>query len=226
MRLWQSLQRWYYQRQITHMQMQRVLQTSVASGNASFATVDCLAVDLETTALEPQQGEIASIGWVPIRRNRVILSEAQHYYVQLQHGVGQSAIYHQISDSELAAGNVLAEVLDALLSAAAGKVLVFHFAQLDRGFLNMACKAHYGAPLLLPWIDTMHVEKRRLLQRGVDIQPGDLRLFASRHRYGLPEYPAHDALTDAIATAELLLAQVASLTQVDERNFPKLKQVF
>lgn len=35
---------------------------------------------------------------------------------------------------------------------------------------------------------------------------GDLTLAGCRVRYGLPDYPAHNALVDALATAELLLA--------------------
>ena len=37
--------------------------------------------------------------------------------------------------------------------------------------------------------------------------PGDpeLNLTAARRALGLPDYPAHDALTDAVATAELFL---------------------
>ena len=37
------------------------------------------------------------------------------------------------------------------------------------------------------------------------------RLGAARQRYGLPEYRAHDALTDALAAAELFLAQIGHL---------------
>jgi DNA polymerase-3 subunit epsilon len=36
-----------------------------------------------------------------------------------------------------------------------------------------------------------------------------IRLAASRARYGLPRYRLHHALTDALASAELLQAQVA-----------------
>jgi DNA polymerase-3 subunit epsilon len=32
-----------------------------------------------------------------------------------------------------------------------------------------------------------------------------LNLARARRKYGLPEYQAHDALTDAVATAELFL---------------------
>ncbi|MCV5689194.1 3'-5' exonuclease, partial [Escherichia coli] len=40
-------------------------------------------------------------------------------------------------------------------------------------------------------------------------KPESVRLAQSRRRYGLPDYTPHHALTDAIATAELLQAQIA-----------------
>jgi DNA polymerase-3 subunit epsilon len=39
-------------------------------------------------------------------------------------------------------------------------------------------------------------------------KPASIRLADSRARYGLPYYPPHHALTDAIGTAELFLAQL------------------
>ena len=48
-----------------------------------------------------------------------------------------------------------------------------------------------------------------MLRQDAVIMPGSLRLHSCRQRYGLPHYPAHDALTDAVATAELLLAWAA-----------------
>ena len=52
-----------------------------------------------------------------------------------------------------------------------------------------------------------------LLSRGFDDEPpkGSLRLWTARGQYGLPHYPAHQALTDALACAELYLAQTAEL---------------
>ena len=41
------------------------------------------------------------------------------------------------------------------------------------------------------------------------IKSGDLRLQACRDRYNLPPYPAHNALIDALATAELLVAHAS-----------------
>jgi DNA polymerase-3 subunit epsilon len=43
-----------------------------------------------------------------------------------------------------------------------------------------------------------------------EIEPS-VNLAAARGRLGLPDYHAHDALTDAIATAELFLALRSAL---------------
>jgi DNA polymerase-3 subunit epsilon len=53
------------------------------------------------------------------------------------------------------------------------------------------------------------VAKRRLDKRDVAYDPSELRLLALRKKYDLPEHYAHNALNDAIATAELLLAQLS-----------------
>jgi DNA polymerase-3 subunit epsilon len=52
----------------------------------------------------------------------------------------------------------------------------------------------------------MKIEKRRY--RTQEAQIG-YRLAQCRQHYGLPDTPQHDALADARATAELLLAQLS-----------------
>nr|WP_255775560.1 3'-5' exonuclease [Microbulbifer sediminum] len=168
-----------------------------------------VAVDLETTGLSPEADEIASIGWVAVEQGCILLETARHYRVRLEKGVGQSAIYHQLTDSELQQGEPLSTVLPRLLEAISGSVLIFHNAQLDMGFLNRACRSLWAAPLPVPIEDTMQLELRRLQHRQQCIPAGALRLFQCRHRYGLPDVAAHDALGDAIATAELWLAMKA-----------------
>ena len=78
-------------------------------------------------------------------------------------------------------------------------------------------RQHLGEGLLFPIIDTMELEARVHPKRSVswwDRLRGrkriSIRLADSRLRYGLPLYQAHHALTDALATAELLQAQVAT----------------
>lgn len=56
-------------------------------------------------------------------------------------------------------------------------------------------------------LDTMQIDKRRVLKQGYPLAQDALTLNACRMRYGLPLHQLHDALGDALATAELLLAQ-------------------
>ena len=64
--------------------------------------------------------------------------------------------------------------------------------------------------------DTMAIEARirrpataGLLERLLGRAPPSIRLADSRARYGLPRYRPHHAPTDALASAELLQAQIA-----------------
>jgi DNA polymerase-3 subunit epsilon len=172
-----------------------------------FVEASLLAVDGEMSSLLPSEGELISLGWVPIDAARVLLGESRHALIRAAGTVGQSATIHQLRDCELAAGANLAAVMDAFLAAAAGRVLVFHHAPLDLAFLDKCCRTLYGAPLLLPVIDTLRIERLRMARRNQHAGPGELTLQACRRRYQLPLYPVHNALVDAVATAELLLAQ-------------------
>ena len=58
-------------------------------------------------------------------------------------------------------------------------------------------------------IDTLALEKRHLDQRDVAYDPSELRLSNLRRKFELPEHHAHNALCDAIATAELFMAQMS-----------------
>lgn len=207
--LWLRCKRWLSSRKVNDQRLQALLSAGLPGRGTPLVEVSFLVVDLETTALEAGEGEIASIGWVPVRCGKVLLSEAEHHYVAIKKGVGQSAVFHQISDTELVGADKLAQMMARFFEVARGHVLVFHYAQLDWSFLNSATQSLYQVRLEAPYIDTMEIEKRYLLRQQEGIAAGELRLFACRQRYGLPDYPAHNALTDAIATGELLLAQIA-----------------
>jgi DNA polymerase-3 subunit epsilon len=199
-----SLQRSWWRRKATHPQLEALLSEPVC--NKPFAATRYVVIDLETTDLDPEVGEIASIAWVVIEHCRIQLSQSRYFHVTLEKEVGQSAVFHQLTDSDLKEGVSVSEAMEALLSVIGNSVLVFHNAQLDMGFINKVARSLWGAPVLAPVVDTLQLERKRLMQRTEAIRSGDLRLFQCRLRYGLPEIALHDALGDALATAELWLA--------------------
>ncbi len=179
------------------------------STSSAWREVAFLVVDAEMSSLDAASGELLSLGWVCIDGGAISLASARHHLVRPRGGVGQSAAIHNLRDCELGDALSPADVLDELLAAARGRVLVFHNAQLDLAFLDGIARESCGAPLLLPVVDTLLLEERLLRRRDHPLKAGDLRLATCRERYHLPQRQAHNALVDALSTAELLLAHAA-----------------
>lgn len=168
-----------------------------------------LACDGEMTGLDPRCDSLLSLGWVPIDGHELLPGQARHVLLRPDTGVGQSATVHHLRDCMLRDATTPEAALKALLKDARGRVLVFHNGRLDSAFLDAAAQAVWGTPLLLPWLDTLRIEERLLRRREHPPLDGELQLAACRRRYALPAHRAHSAVTDAMATGELLLAQIA-----------------
>ncbi|GAB46958.1 exonuclease domain-containing protein [Mobilicoccus pelagius] len=168
-----------------------------------------LAVDLETTGLDPRVDRILAVGFVPVDGDEIRLAGARQVLVRHTDGdgVGQSATVHGLTDDALTAGHPLADVLAVLLDELAGRVLLAHYAVLEEEFLAAACRREFGAPLVVPVVDTLELQRRLVAGPYDHPRAGTLRLGRARSHHGLPTYRAHAALTDALACAELYLAQ-------------------
>ena len=181
-----------------------------------------MAVDLETTGLDPQLDEIITIGLVCLRGLRIDLCTAQHRYILTNRDIPErSAVIHKVTDDRAAAGEPLAGAMTELLSLLAGRVMIAHHARFELQFLNAACERLFGSKFLVPVVDTQWIMKRWLERRDLAYSSKELRLGAIRKRYGLPQYRAHNALSDALSAAELFIAQVAQ--RGSEQHLP-LKQ--
>lgn len=172
--------------------------------NKDFRELEFLALDLELTSLEPQNGDILSIGYVPIIEGFICPGEGRHCLISEHSGVGDSAIIHGIRDCDTDDGHTMEDALKELYEARQGRVLLLHHASLDLAFL---AKHDIRYSKLLA-ADTMRIEYQRRIRQGQAVA-NSLRLNQCRERYHLPTYKAHNALTDALATAELFLAQMS-----------------
>lgn len=174
-----------------------------------FDQVPILAVDFETTGLDAIQDKLLSVGCVDLIDNQIKLGSSYHQIISTKGSLEPSNVtIHQITDDQKDQGKPLEAVIEQLLNRLAGKVMLVHFARIERQFLRQACLELYGMAPPIPMIDTLMVAKRRLDKKDVAYDPSELRLSALRAKYDLPDHYAHNALNDAIATAELLLAQI------------------
>ncbi|MBB1022641.1 DNA polymerase III subunit epsilon [Dietzia sp. E1] len=198
------------------------MRTPPPSPATPLDEVRLLAVDVETTGLDPRRDRVVSVGFVPVDGDRIVLRGAGSMVLRSDGrsgddgGVGQSATVHGLTDDEVARGSGVAEVLDRVLTALTGRVLLAHYSTIEMDFLGVLCRRVYGVRPPLEAVDTLDLQ-RRILSGGIDMgftadpDPDDLRLWGARGRYGLPRYRAHDAAVDALACAELYLAQLAEL---------------
>jgi DNA polymerase-3 subunit epsilon len=186
------------------------LAASFPRPGLDYREVEYVAVDLETTGLDPRRDQILSIGWVLLEGARIRLNSAHHRLLRVAGEIpADSAVIHQITDDQSARGLELATALPELLADLAGRVLIAHHARVELGFLGAACKRLWGQKLLVRTVDTQAVARRLLERRQIPFKGSDLRLHALCERYNLPRHGAHNALSDALSAAELFLAQAA-----------------
>lgn len=214
--------------------LRRYLETASPARSTPVGEVPLLAVDLETTGLDPRRDRVLAVGFVPVDGDRIVLGGAGSVLVRSDvhgrddDGVGQSATVHGITDDEIAGGVPVEQALDRLFSALSGRVLLAHFSQIETDFLGALCLRTYGVRPPLTAVDTLGLQKR-VMGGAIDTDftpgphPDDLRLWGARQWYGLPRYRAHDAAIDAMACAELYLAQVAELRQRGARTLGDLR---
>ena len=209
----------YYQQQAQQCEqplLRRFYQAGMVAGDTPVSDVPLLALDIETTGLDPASSGIVSIGLVPMNTQQVFSSKARQWLLKPRFELSDTSVtLHRITHSDIANAPDLEAVLPELLPYMAGKVIVLHYRGIERPFLYAAIKARLGLGLYFPVIDTMALEARLHRQRGRSLwhklrrkKPVSIRLADSRLRYNLPPYRPHHAVTDALACAELLQAQL------------------
>lgn len=192
-------------------------QTGTFPGDTPVNQVAFLAIDLETTGLNPETDAIISVGFLPLFFDRIICRGAQYRVIRSDHPRQDiQTVIHGITHSRMDACPRFDVILPQLLQAMAGRVIVAHYSRIERAFLSRAVSDLTGDELEFPVVDTMELESRKypvfrpnLFQRWMgEKNSPSLRLAHARERYHLPAYRPHHALTDALAAAELFLAQI------------------
>lgn len=185
------------------------LNSPLPARDTDWHTAKYLALDLETTGGDPAHDDILSFGWVCLEGTEIRLTTARHRLVLPRRALNESSVtIHRITDDRAAAGEELRSVLGDFLNDLQGRVLIAHYSPTEVGFINAACRNCFGGAFLPPVIDTLILARRASAEHA----PGSLRLAALRARHHLPRYPMHHALSDALAAAELFLAQAEAAT--------------
>lgn len=204
-------------RSARHPALRECYAAGTVAAETSLADTPLIAIDLETTGLDPDRHAIVSIGLVPFTIDRIVCRHARYWAVRPRRNLeGKSVTIHRITHDQLENAPDFSGVMAELLAMITGRVGVVHYRAIERNFLDGAFRERIGEGLQFPLIDTMELEARAhrwrspgLLAYLLGRRLVSLRLAECRRRYNLPPYSPHHALTDALATAELFQAQVA-----------------
>lgn len=197
--------------------LRRYYAAGLPEPDTPISDVPLVALDIETTGLNPNSDGIVSIGFIPFTLNRIRPGDGFYQVVKPRWALKpRSVTIHRITHQQIEEAPDLDAILSEILDQLAGRVPVVHYHPIERPFLDVAAQLRRHTAWRFPVIDTMALEARwqraslwSKMQRAIGLAPRSIRLADCRARYALPDYTAHHALTDALATAELFQAQVA-----------------
>jgi DNA polymerase-3 subunit epsilon len=172
----------------------------------SWREAPFIAIDVETTGLDPRRDEVISFAGIPIESGRIIASESVHGLVRPGVAPADASIaIHRLREADLAAAPRAPEALAPLGAVMPGRTPVVHASWVERTFLRKA-----GCPLPRRIVDTAVLWRLLSIERG-GRDPGVCSLSVIAAALGLPAHRPHQAEGDALTAAQAFLAMATHL---------------
>jgi DNA polymerase-3 subunit epsilon len=165
-----------------------------------------VAIDVETTGLDPRRDEVISFAGIPIESARIIAHGSVKGLVRPHVAPASASIeIHGLREEDLAAAPRAPEALAPLAVLMRGRVPVVHASWVERTFLRKG-----GCPLPRRIVDTAVLWRLLSIERG-ERDPGICSLSAIAAALGLPAHRPHRAEGDALTAAQAFLAMATHL---------------
>jgi DNA polymerase III subunit epsilon len=170
---------------------------------------DWVALDLETTGLDPRVDEILSLAAVPCRGSRLRLSERLDITLRCDSSRIPDAIrHHRLRPADLRDGVPLDEALQRLLAVVGNRPLVGYCIDFDVAMIDRALRSRLGFGLPNPRIDVQREYAAWCRRRSPELEP-DLRFEAIARALGVDGFARHRALDDALAAGLMHMRMTA-----------------
>lgn len=182
----------------------------------------CVVVDVETSGLDLTRDKLISIGAVAVIDGKIALGDSFYAVLQQQAASDKSNILlHGIGKTEQLAGDPPADALLAFLDYLGKDPLVAFHVTFDETMIRRAMRGHLGLSFRHPWLDLAYV------------MPGLNPPLARKYRalddwighFGIRIDARHNALADALATAQLLQLAHAQAGRNGIRDYAGLRDL-
>lgn len=165
-----------------------------------------VVADVESTGLDMRTDRLIAIGAVTVEAGRIELGRS--FYKVLRQPAASSRdniLLHGIGGTQQREGEDPVEALLAFLEFTGRSPLVGYHAAFDATMIRKAMLESLGETFKVPWVDLAYLAPELIRTEGVRHKGLDAWL----QRFRIEVFSRHDAVADALATAQLLLAVLA-----------------
>ena len=182
----------------------------------------CVVVDVETSGLNLMEDRLISIGAVAVMNGKIALGDS--FYVVLQQQAASekgNILVHGIGTTAQLEGAPPAEALLAFLDYLGKAPLIAFHVAFDETMIRRALREYLGFSFKHPWLDLAYV------------MPGLNPPLARKYRalddwighFGIRIDVRHNALADALATAQLFQVALAQCSKKNITDIAGLRDV-
>jgi len=165
-----------------------------------------VALDCETTGLNPRVDDIIAIAAVKIRGNRILTSERFEALVRPDKKPTSDSIkVHQLREQDVESGAMMFRILPDLLRFIGGRPLVGYYIDFDIRMLDKYVLRQIQTKLPNPRIEVSTMYYACKYRGAPSNTLYDLRFSSILADLGIPALDQHDALNDTLMTAMMYL---------------------
>lgn len=174
---------------------------------APLETLRFVVADVETTGLNPFSDQLISIGAVEIAEGRINLGRGFETIFRQEHAsTTANILVHGIDGTTQLGGLAPAAAMLQFLDFAGNAPLVGFHADFDRLMIERASRAALAMVPANHWLDLAFLAPSVMPQPGRKVPLG---LDEWMEMFGIENFARHNALADALATAQLLQVVLA-----------------
>jgi len=162
---------------------------------------ELVAIDCETTGLDPRTAELVSLAAVCIKGDRVLTSGALDLRLQRPDSLGADSIkIHGLRGVDLNDGLPVDEALEALLDFIGNRPLLGWCVDFDIAVINRHLRPRFGFDLPNATVDLAQEYRRRMRRTQPQVEP-HMAFESVARSLKVPLMQRHTALGDAVTTA-------------------------
>jgi DNA polymerase-3 subunit epsilon len=181
-----------------------------------------VVLDVETSGLNPFRDRLLSIGAVVVRDGAIRLGEAMEVVLkQTAPSDGKNILVHGIDGTTQLAGQDPPEALAAFLAYAGKAPLVGYHVDFDRIMIERALRQELGMKPVNEWLDLARLMPALYPEAAARGRGLDYWLEA----FSIENAARHNAVADALATAQLLQVALARAGAGGRQRYADLRRL-